>query len=218
MMISVAVQVVIAGVLLSAAITLATNLAGSSSGLLSSVNETSIQEVGSSMYDSAGSISKSQLQLVKLLLALLCTVASSVWLLISAGRKWLTTPISDSSQLMQDVASGEIRKRLGFMHIIQKELKRIGDLLDDPNGCVPSFLDFLLPECLLGSAIHRGLAWLFGVAQTHFMPCRLVIFIDDLDRCDAEKALEVLQSMVLLTEGVRPAALYAYHVCPRTGA
>ena len=31
--------------------------------------------------------------------------------------------------------------------------------------------------------------------------CRLVIFVDDLDRCPPEKCVEVLQSLVLLTEG-----------------
>ena len=32
-------------------------------------------------------------------------------------------------------------------------------------------------------------------------PCRIVIFVDDLDRCEAHKAVEVLRSLVLLAEG-----------------
>ena len=32
-------------------------------------------------------------------------------------------------------------------------------------------------------------------------PTRLFIFVDDLDRCPKDKAVEVLQSLVLLTEG-----------------
>ena len=97
------------------------------------------------------------------------------------------------------MASGAIDKRLGFMHIIQQELVKIGKLLQEPDSGVPSFLDYLLPTHLLHGQIHEFLALLFNVGQGYMRPCRLIIYIDDLDRCKPEKVVEVLESLVLLT-------------------
>ena len=134
--------------------------------------------------------------------AVLLTAASSIGLSISSIRQWLRTPVSESAKIVDDAASGAIRQKLGFMHIIKKELDRLGQVLQGERR-VPNFLDYLLPTALLNGHIHSLLLWLLGLSQhkQDFQPCRMVIYVDDLDRCPTEKVMEVLQSLVLLTEG-----------------
>ena len=88
------------------------------------------------------------------------------------------------------------------MHIIKKELDRLGKVLQGERP-VPNFLDYLLPTALLNGHTHSLLLWLLGLSQhgQDFQPCRMVIYVDDLDRCPTQKVMEVLQSLVLLTEG-----------------
>ena len=74
---------------------------------------------------------------------------------------------------------------------IKQELERLGTILEDPAIRVPNLWDYILP------------AWvarrLLRVEPRR--PCRLVIFVDDLDRCPPAKSVEVLQALQLLTEG-----------------
>ena len=134
--------------------------------------------------------------------AVLLTAASSIGLSISSIRQWLRTPVSESAKIVDDAASGAIRQKLGFMHIIKKELDRLGQVLQGERP-VPSFLDYLLPTALLNGHAHSLLLWLLGLSRhgQDFQRCRMVIYVDDLDRCPTEKVMEVLQSLVLLTEG-----------------
>ena len=134
--------------------------------------------------------------------AVLLTAASSIGLSISSIRQWLRTPVSESAKIVDDAASGAIRQKLGFMHIIKKELDRLGQVLQGERS-VPNFLDYLLPTALLNGHTHSLLLWLLGLSQHRqdIQRCRMVIYVDDLDRCPTEKVMEVLQSLVLLTEG-----------------
>ena len=141
------------------------------------------------------------LQSVGPIVASLIAAASSVGLSISSIKQWLRTPVSDSARIVEEVASGAIRQKLGFMHLIKKELQKIGAMLQDPKSTIPSFLDYLLPASLLHGHLHAALARLCGVSQSSMQPCRMVIIVDDLDRCPGSKVMEVLQSLVLLTEG-----------------
>ena len=141
------------------------------------------------------------LQSVGPIVASLIAAASSIGLSISSIQQWLRTPVSDSARIVEEVASGAIRQKLGFMHLIKLELDRIGAMLKNPKTSIPSFLDYLLPISLLHGRLHKALAWLCGVSQPDLQPCRMVIIVDDLDRCPADKLMEVLQSLVLLTEG-----------------
>ena len=64
---------------------------------------------------------------------------------------------------------------------------------------VPTFLNHILPEWLLSNArVEKINSWLKGKKKKRKV--RLVIFVDDLDRCPPAKCVEVLQSLVLLTE------------------
>ena len=141
------------------------------------------------------------LQSVGPIVASLIAAASSIGLSISSMQQWLRTPVSDSAKIVHEVASGAIRQKLGFMHLIKLELDKIGAMLEDPKTTIPSFLDYLLPASLVHGRLHKALAWLCGVSQPNLQPCRMVIIVDDLDRCPADKLMEVLQSLVLLTEG-----------------
>ncbi len=159
MMISVACQVLAAAFLLACAIVLGSEWfpdLGSSDDLLLAAEERVFGAVGET-------------------LGVLTSAGASVGLTGSAVRKWMTTPLSDSSKIVEDVASGAINKRLGFMHIIQQELVKIGELLQEPDSGVPSFLDYLLPTQLLHGRLHEFLAWLFNVGQGFMRPCRLII-------------------------------------------
>eukprot|EP00964_Phaeocystis_antarctica_P139013 scaffold103705_cov62-Phaeocystis_antarctica.AAC.4 len=135
------------------------------------------------------------------IVASLIAAASSVCLSISSIKQWLRTPVSDSARIVEEVASGAIQQKLGFMHLIKNELDKIGAMLQDPESTIPSFLDYLLPAFLLHGHLHTALARLCGVSQPNMQPCRMVIIVDDLDRCPGVKVMEVLQSLVLLTEG-----------------
>ena len=180
MMISVGVQVLLAAVLMAVAITFSVE---------------SFQEDFSLAVDGIT-------QPLTRSFAVLLTAASSIGLSISSIRQWLRTPVSESAKIVDDAASGAIRQRLGFMHIIKKELDRLGKVLQGEHP-VPNFLDYLLPTALLNGNTHSLLLWLFGLSQhgQDFQPCRMVIYVDDLDRCPTAKVMEVLQSLVLLTEG-----------------
>ena len=80
--------------------------------------------------------------------------------------------------------------------VIKEELDQIGDLLTNPNDHVETFLDYLpIPRWMKPFAKR-----LPGMAQPKYAKCKLAIVVDDLDRCPPDKAVEVLQSLVLLTE------------------
>jgi hypothetical protein len=145
-----------------------------------------IQESASSMYATALGI---------------VTTISAALMTVHSIQKVVTTPVSNSAQLVRDAASGAIRKRLGFMTTIKDELDTLGTLLREPNKNVSSFIDYLpLPKWTIP---HAKKLWHCapGMKPPIYAPCRLAIVIDDLDRCPPDKAVEVLQSLVLLTEG-----------------
>ena len=160
MMISVGVQVLLAAVLMAVAITFCI--------------ESFQQDFSLAVDGITQSLTRS--------FAVLLTAASSIGLSISSIRQWLRTPVSESAKIVDDAASGAIRQKLGFMHIIKKELDRLGKVLQGERP-VPNFLDYLLPTALLNGHTHSLLLWLLGLSQhgQDFQPCRMVIYVDDLD-------------------------------------
>ena len=185
MMISVGIQVLLAAVLMAVAITFSI--------------ESFQEDLSLAMDEITQSLTRS--------FAVLITAASSIGLSISSIRQWLRTPVSESAKIVDDAASGAIRQKLGFMHIIKQELDRLGKVLQGERR-VPNFLEYLLPTDLLlwlqrNEHTHTLLLRLLGLSQhvQDFQRCRMVIYVDDLDRCPTEKVMEVLQSLVLLTEG-----------------
>jgi hypothetical protein len=115
------------------------------------------------------------------------------------------SPVKSSTKIVQEVASANFRQKLGSMAKIKEELERLGKLLEHKED-LPNAWDYLLPNWLgdfkgpfkgrcvqvFGGGVHTSRAQ---------RPCKLVIFVGDLDRCPPEKAVEVLESLVLLTEG-----------------
>ncbi|GMH97462.1 hypothetical protein TrVE_jg7207 [Triparma verrucosa] len=120
------------------------------------------------------------------------TVAQTIYSLI-------VSPTSASKKIIKEASSANFRKKLGYMNDIKNNLAQIGKYLDQPST-VPTFWDFLLPKFLF-SAHHLRTLNQYWRGNRRMRKCRLVIFVDDLDRCPPEKCVEVLQSLVLLTEG-----------------
>ena len=129
------------------------------------------------------------------LLASFGVVGSAIWSYFSA-------PLKASDQFVKDVASANFRKKLGFTNIVKQQLFSIGNMLKDPSD-LPNVWDCMLPDWfddyLSRDYIKRILVFIFG-GGVQGKPCKLVIFVDDLDRCEPAKAVEVLQSLVLLIE------------------
>ncbi|GMH75688.1 hypothetical protein TrST_g3053, partial [Triparma strigata] len=120
------------------------------------------------------------------------TVAQTIYALI-------VSPTSASKKIIKEASSANFRKKLGYMNDIKNNLAQIGKYLDQPST-VPTFWDFLLPKFLFSAHRLRTLNQ-YWRGNRRMRKCRLVIFVDDLDRCPPEKCVEVLQSLVLLTEG-----------------
>ena len=106
---------------------------------------------------------------------------------------------SHSSRVLETASSPTFRQKLGYMDLIKQELARIGKILEgDPEFPVPNLWHFLLPGLLPDDARDwMKKAW----SDKRHHKCRLVIFVDDLDRCPPEKSVEVLEALQLLTEG-----------------
>lgn len=127
--------------------------------------------------------------------------ASSVFAVGSAVWSAINTPARLSEQIMKDVAS-DIRSKLGFMASVKEELYRLGAMLSNPSH-LPGVWDYLIPNAFMGmkpSIVKHCKSFFGGENHRGKRPCKLIIFVDDLDRCQPEKVVEVLQALVLLTE------------------
>lgn len=78
----------------------------------------------------------------------------------------------------------------------------MGDLLSNPES-VPTVWNYLLwwlGPFLPSAKEFCGRTFGGGLPLEHLNPCLLVIFVTDLDRCPPALAVDVLRSLVLLTE------------------
>jgi len=123
---------------------------------------------------------------------------------LSGVLNYLNAAGKASEDIVKEVETPGFKEKLGFMATIKDKLSELGNLLQNPET-VPNVWDFLLPDWLgSNKEFVKGICErVFGgkVKLRSNRPCRLVIFVDDLDRCPPEKSVEVLQSLVLLTEG-----------------
>ena len=146
-----------------------------------------------SQYDSSAQVA----------LATFASIVGSVGLTAGAILTQLNFPEKDSDKIVKDLSSADFRKKLGFMADIKDKLVDLGNKLKDPVN-LPNVWHYLIPECLGKSFIIKSLTYIFGgevkLDNYKWKPCKVVIFVDDLDRCQPEKSVEVLQSLVLLTE------------------
>jgi hypothetical protein len=101
------------------------------------------------------------------------------------------------------VAAPSYKTKLGYMSEVKKELLKIADHLRHPEKR-PTILDSVLPFKVNDAGLDFIVDWLNTALELrmHRLPCSLVIFVDDLDRCSPEKCAEVIQALVLLTEGI----------------
>ena len=102
------------------------------------------------------------------------------------------------------MAKSDFRDKLGYMDSVKKEVQQMGRWLEGKEE-PPTTWTILAPLWLQSFA--AALAELFdraGIikkrAKSMRRGARLMLFIDDLDRCKPSKITEVLQAIVLLTE------------------
>mmetsp|Transcript_26448 Transcript_26448/g.36374 ORF Transcript_26448/g.36374 Transcript_26448/m.36374 type:complete len:1042 (+) Transcript_26448:41-3166(+) len=135
---------------------------------------------------------------VESILSLLGAILSAVIAVLAQ----LYSQLKPSEKVLSMVESDEFKSKLGFMASIKEEIQKIGNLLKDPES-VPTMWDFFFTwtgplkpylkcffEKYLGGGLHLR----------YLNPCELVICVDELDRCPPKLAVEVLRSLVLLTE------------------
>jgi hypothetical protein len=84
---------------------------------------------------------------------------------------------------------------------IKGELFKVGMLLENTQE-IPGVWSYLVPISLgrFRKPVIKFCERWFGGGVIQKRKCKLIIFVDDLDRCTPEKAVEVLQSLILLTE------------------
>lgn len=145
--------------------------------------------------------SQTVVYVISVAIAITTFVGSAIGFL-GAVKSVLSPPTKQSQNIAFEVKSEEIKSQLGFMAKVKAELGRLGNILENPTS-IPNVWDFMLPNALgnFRPTIKRVLTLLFGGnSMRGKRSCKLVIYVDDLDRCQPDKIVEVLQSLVLLTE------------------
>ena len=95
------------------------------------------------------------------------------------------------------MAGSSYKTKLGYMSEVKKELLKIADHLRHPEKR-PTILDSVLPFKVKPLLHDAGLDFIVDWLNTalelrmHRLPCSLVIFVDDLDRCSPEKCARVM--------------------------
>jgi hypothetical protein len=120
-------------------------------------------------------------------------VVGFVTLLITTATS-STFMLSKSAELAKRASRPDFKQQIGYMADVKYELERIGAALRQGKSWYRLFLPGWLDRRLARGKGHPDDA--LKRPNTVFL-----IFIDDLDRCPPQKAVEVLQSIVLLTEG-----------------
>jgi hypothetical protein len=150
----------------------------------------------------AFSVSKNSFAHVVSIAVSIVAISASLFIVGGAVSALFNTPQKLSEKIIKEVSSSSVRSKLGFMATVKNELYRLGKLLSDPSD-VPNVWDYLLPDWLQGfkPKLKKFMISIFGGNVVRGLrPCKLIIFVDDLDRCQPEKIVEMLQALVLLTE------------------
>lgn len=125
----------------------------------------------------------------------------AISLLGALYKNWVAS-LSQSSNLLQQANNSNLRSQLGFMDVVKSKLFEIGELLLHPLA-VPTVWDFFLSRRWLPSSLYNRItAYHRRKAYAKHLPCRFVIFVDDLDRCNPDKCIEVLASINLMCESL----------------
>ena len=112
-------------------------------------------------------------------------------------------PGSLSEGLARDVQTESMESKLGFMNQVKEKLAHVGDLLQRPRE-VELALDHYLPSWFPDAGKKAILKKMKATVVTRNgkprLPCRFIVFVDDLDRCEPAKCVEVLQAINLMCE------------------
>jgi hypothetical protein len=114
--------------------------------------------------------------------------------------KILRSSTTPSASISNRASQANFKSKLGFMEEVKNEIDMLSGYLNDPET-VPTFWDALAaPSWKFTRMVLTWLKKMFASSGKR-RPCRLVIFVDDLDRVPPTKILEVLQAITLLSEG-----------------
>eukprot|EP00929_Paragymnodinium_shiwhaense_P059085 TRINITY_DN29576_c0_g1_i2.p1 TRINITY_DN29576_c0_g1~~TRINITY_DN29576_c0_g1_i2.p1 ORF type:complete len:862 (+),score=139.80 TRINITY_DN29576_c0_g1_i2:101-2686(+) len=107
-----------------------------------------------------------------------------------------------SKALTERASKEDFKKKLGFMDDVKSEIDRLTGYLKDPST-IPTVWDIVIPDNAPARDSIVKMAKCLSQAYKRaraLRKCRIVIFVDDLDRCPPSKVIEVLQALVLLSE------------------
>lgn len=125
----------------------------------------------------------------------ICGFSLAAW--ARQGLTFFTTPSTPSRSLRERAT--KFKGRLGFMDEVRMEIEFLSRILRHPKE-MPTFWDLIVPNgwTLLGSVVKRLKKLLWKPPNKSPRKCRIVLFVDDLDRCAPARQVEVLQALVLI--------------------
>eukprot|EP00958_Prasinococcus_capsulatus_P007993 scaffold748_cov161-Prasinococcus_capsulatus_cf.AAC.2 len=132
------------------------------------------------------------------------TLIVSGWKLVLSFREIYKDTLELSGRLRAQVRGAAVHDKLGFMNTVREELEKIKGILDNPEELENEWDVFLTP---FTDQQRKTLKWLFELPfnlwrKKKHKPCKLCILVDDLDRCDQDKCVEVLGAISLMSQGL----------------
>ena len=98
-----------------------------------------------------------------------------------------------SRELMKQNDSKRMSNRLGYAMHVKKSLNSLARMLEEP-ATIKTVWDHFVPSCWLFR--QKVLEKLKEAHYATWNPMRIVLFIDDLDRCESKVALDIFKSAV----------------------
>lgn len=109
-----------------------------------------------------------------------------------------TSPHTFSERIMRRVNDKSWTKNVDYMSEVKSLLEQVGLIFQNPDRR-KMLEDYLLPG-FLPSKIRDYIKETIVNSRRKIRPCKLVIFVDDLDRCPPNKVEDFLQALVTLTD------------------
>lgn len=151
------------------------------------------------------------LESISILLTLALSLASAlavVWRICSPASS-----ISEAIEKEHD-RDADIEAQLGFSREIYTKLSELDDVLDNPSRMQTAW-DILLPSILPYGLRVKLLQWVKTPKLKAFRPSRVVLFVDDLDRCSKSVALNTFRTCNAMVSEQSKSFLVCFAMDPR---